>query len=125
MERYLLHIYNEYRLITKFAPKEKSWAGVKYEWFNHATSGVRCELLVKALLDFFEWSYTDGDVEHSCEEIGIMFHVPHKHEKSRDYEHVMGLNHTYPFPMLLNLQENGDEKIEKMSRLRVRATGRQ
>lgn len=103
MERYLHHIYNEYERIAKFAPDERSWAGVKYEWFSHEASGVKCEVLVKALFEFLEWPVTDGDVEHSCEEIGIMFHAPHKHAKTKDYDHVMSLNHTYPFPMLLDL----------------------
>lgn len=112
MERYLHHIYNEYERISKYAPNERSWAGVRYEWFSHETSGVKCDVLVRALFEFLEWPVTTEEVEHSCEEIGIMFHAPHKHEKTKDYEHVMSLNHTYPFPMLLDLQENGEEKIE-------------
>lgn len=116
LERYLHHIYREYELISNFAPNEKSWAGVRYEWFNHNASGVKCEALVKALYEFFEWPFDDADVAHACEEIAITFHAPHKHEKSKEYEHIMSLNHTYPFPLILDLQENGEVRIGKSRR---------
>jgi hypothetical protein len=108
MSLFLEHIHNEVGRVNKFAPNANAWGAVKYEWFSHEASGVRCTKLVTSLFEFFEWSFSEEDVRHSCEEIKIMFHAPHMHAKNKDYDFVMALKHEYSdFPWLLDVAENG------------------